>query len=63
MPYVKIEIFKGRAIEQKRLLISEMTRVISETLECPSSSVWIVIDEKDPGNWGLDGVLASDGKP
>lgn len=58
MPFIKIE---GGIInkEQKERLISEFTRVASETLCIPEDAFVVLIKENDMDNWGVGGKVLS----
>ena len=62
MPIINIAIAKGRSLDQKRTLVREISRVVSETLQVDGKKIWIRIDEFDPGNFAVDGQLMSDRK-
>jgi 4-oxalocrotonate tautomerase len=60
MPVVIIKMAKGRTIEQKRIVVREFTRIITETLEVGPEMVTILIDELERENIGKSGALLSD---
>lgn len=60
MPVVIIKMGKGRTIAQKRVIVREFTRVLTETLEVEPEMVTILIDELDRENIGKSGTLLSD---
>lgn len=35
MPILRLEMHPGRTLDQKRAFVSEVTRVVVETLSCP----------------------------
>lgn len=56
MPYVNVKIARtGATPEQKSLLISAITRALSEILGKDPASTIIVIDEIEPSDWGFAG--------
>lgn len=55
MPYISIETFEGKTVEQKKALIQEVTRAVTSTLNVPPESVWIVIKDVPRSNWGEKG--------
>ncbi len=61
MPVVIIKMAKGRTIEQKKILIREFTRTITETLGVTPDTVTIMIDELDRDNIGKSGKMLSEG--
>ena len=60
MPVAEIHLLEGRSLEQKRKLISEMTRVISESVDGKPEQVRIIIHEMPKAHFGIGGVLALD---
>ena len=48
MPIVMVNIKEGRTVEQKRAMVTGMTKVLCETMEVPQSSVRIIINEEIP---------------
>ena len=56
MPFIKLE---GGKIdkEKKEKLISELTRVASETLGIPEEAFTVLIKENEMDNWGLGGKV------
>ncbi|MHB1652040.1 MAG: 4-oxalocrotonate tautomerase DmpI [Desulfitobacteriaceae bacterium] len=56
MPFIKLEA--GRIDkEKKEKLISEFTRVASETLGIPEDAFIVLIKENEMDNWGLGGKV------
>ncbi|MFP7296787.1 2-hydroxymuconate tautomerase [Neobacillus niacini] len=55
MPFIQVNILKGRSPEKKELLIREVTNVVSEVLEAPVQSIRIMINELEPEHWGIAG--------
>jgi len=56
MPFIKLEAGKIDK-DKKEKLISEFTRVASETLGIPEEAFIILIKENDTDNWGLGGKV------
>lgn len=59
MPIVKIEIWKGRNEETKEILIRNVTKAVSESINCPPEKVIVIIEDSPKANWGIGGVQAS----
>jgi 4-oxalocrotonate tautomerase len=55
MPFIQINILKGRSPEKKEKLISEVTNIVANVLEAPVQSVRIMINELEPEHWGIAG--------
>jgi len=45
MPILRVEIFEGRSVEQKRQLVKGLTAETVRVLECGEASVNVIIDE------------------
>jgi len=60
MPILQVEMLKGRTLDQKRDMVSKVTDVISETLQCSREAVIIIIREMEPENLSKAGVLKTD---
>lgn len=60
MPVIKIDMFKGRSVEQKRELAKVLTEGYVQVCGGKPQSVWIVFEDVDKSNWSLGGELASD---
>ncbi|MDR7077308.1 4-oxalocrotonate tautomerase [Neobacillus niacini] len=55
MPFIQVNILKGRSPEKKERLIREMTDLVSEVLDAPVQSIRVMINELDPEHWGIAG--------
>ena len=60
MPIIRVEMFKGRSREQKRVLARELTAAFVRTAGGTASDMYVVITDVDKENWGLGGELACD---
>jgi 4-oxalocrotonate tautomerase len=56
MPFVHIDLVRGRDKALLRRLIEEVSRVVAETLDTPIDRVRVVVSEVDPDLWGIGGV-------
>jgi 4-oxalocrotonate tautomerase len=56
MPFVHIDLVRGRDKALLMRLIEEVSRVVAETLEVPIDRVRVVVSEVDPDLWGIGGV-------
>jgi 4-oxalocrotonate tautomerase len=61
MPVVIIKMAKGRTSEQKKVLIREFTKTITDTLGVEPGMVTIMIEELDRDNIGKSGKMLSEG--
>ncbi len=60
MPIVQVEILKGRTVEQKREMVTEVTNALVNTIGCSKESVSVIIREMEKENYGHAGQLAID---
>lgn len=60
MPVIKVDMFKGRSVEQKRELAKVLTDGYVQVCGGKPQSVWIVFEDVDKSNWSIGGELASD---
>lgn len=60
MPIIRLEMFAGRTIEQKREFVQVVTRESCRILACKPEDVNIVIDEVARERWATGGELWSD---
>jgi 4-oxalocrotonate tautomerase len=56
MPFVQINIIKGRSPQMKEELIKEVTNTVSNVLDAPIENVRVLINEMEPEHWGIAGV-------
>lgn len=62
MPIIRVEMYEGRTVEQKRELVATLTRESSRIPGCTPADIHVVIDEHSKQNWAIAGILASDKK-
>ncbi|MGJ7920860.1 2-hydroxymuconate tautomerase [Neobacillus sp. LXY-4] len=55
MPFIQINILKGRSPEKKESLIREVTATVADVLEAPVGSIRVMINELEPEHWGIAG--------
>lgn len=55
MPQVHVYMLTGRAPEQKRTLIAELTRVMVDIADADQDQVGVVLHEVEAENWGRGG--------
>jgi 4-oxalocrotonate tautomerase len=60
MPFVIVEMLKGRSFEQKRDLVKAITRAMEEHTGCEAHQLHVVIHETEKHNWGRGGILSSE---
>jgi 4-oxalocrotonate tautomerase len=63
MPIVRVEMFKGRSREQKRLLVRELTDTFVRVAGGKPDSVTIILHEVEKEDWGAAGALMADKYP
>lgn len=62
MPVVNIQMFEGRTLEQKRKLVSAVTKAITESLDISSERVRIFLHNGNKENYAHEGILECDRK-
>lgn len=62
MPVIQITMSQGRTVEQKRELVSVLTKETSRILNVSEESIRILMYEVSKENWGNAGVLGLDMK-
>ncbi|NQV45273.1 MAG: tautomerase family protein [Rhodospirillales bacterium] len=60
MPMIRVEMYEGRTIEQKRNLAKALTDSFIETCGGKPEQVQIVIQDISTDDWAAAGVLATD---
>jgi len=60
MPYVKIELLKGRSVEQKARIAQAVTDALVEHGGASASSVFVVFDDVERHDWAVGGTLLSE---
>jgi 4-oxalocrotonate tautomerase len=63
MPFVTIDIWEGRTVEQKRELIKAVTSAVTGVIGCPEEAVDVIIRDVPKGNWATGGKLHCDEMP
>ncbi|MGO4835317.1 2-hydroxymuconate tautomerase [Rhizobiaceae sp. 2RAB30] len=60
MPFVVVEMWEGRTVEQKRNLVKAITKAMVEEAACKPDHLHVVIHETPKDSWGRGGVLGID---
>lgn len=60
MPFVIVEFWEGRTVDQKRNLVKAITAAMVEQAGCKPEHLHVVIHETAKENWGRAGQLAID---
>jgi 4-oxalocrotonate tautomerase len=60
MPMIKVEMFPGRTVEQKRAFAKKVTEAFVETCGSTPDAVDIIFQEVRKEDWATAGKLASD---
>ncbi len=55
MPFIHVEIAKGRTEEQLKALGPAITRAVQEALDAPADKIRIRIQEYEPGRFFVGG--------
>jgi 4-oxalocrotonate tautomerase len=62
MPLIEIHLLEGRTDEQKKALLSSVTRAVQESIGAPVESIRVWVQEFAPTEYMIAGVLAADRK-
>lgn len=62
MPVIQITMSAGRTVDQKRELVSMLTKEAARILKTREESVRVLIYEVSAENWGNAGILGIDMK-
>lgn len=60
MPLIRVELFEGRTVEQKRALAAALTEATMRTLGTPADAIDVMFFDVPKHDWASAGVLASD---
>ena len=60
MPFIDINLWKGRSREQKKDLIKRVSREVAECIKCPLESVQVIVTEIDKRDWGVGGITGDE---
>lgn len=60
MPTLKVELFAGRTLDQKRALARELTDATVRALGVPATAVEVLFFDIERHDWAVGGVLCSD---
>ncbi len=60
MPTIRVDLFEGRTVEQKRAFVKAVTQVVVDTLGSSADSVDVIITDVAKHNWATAGKLWSD---
>lgn len=60
MPVVTVQLWTGRSLDEKRALVRAITDAMVEHAGARPDALHVILDEVDPQNWGLGGVIGPD---
>lgn len=60
MPTLRVEMFAGRTVQQKRALARELTDATVRALDVPASAVEVLFYDIERSDWAVGGTLCSD---
>lgn len=60
MPMIRVEMFRGRTVDQKRALAKALTEAFVQTCGGTPQSIHIVVEDIAKENWAIGGGLCSD---
>ena len=53
MPMIRVELHKGRTLEQKTACAKEIVRAVQQHLNAPPEATQVVFFDVDPSDWML----------
>lgn len=63
MPIIRVDMWEGRSLEQKRELVDVLSRETARITGCSVESIYVVIENVKKENWGAGGELCSEKYP
>lgn len=57
---IRVELFPGRTLEQKRTYVKAVTEMTADVLGCPPGAVSVIFVEVEREDWANGGVLETD---
>lgn len=60
MPLIRIDMFPGRTVDQKREMTEVFTKEICRIANCTPEDVNIIFTDVEKENWAFAGVLGID---
>lgn len=60
MPTIRVELFEGRSVEQKRALAKELTEACVRVLGGSADGIDVIFSDVARHDWATGGVLWSD---
>ena len=63
MPVIKVEMWEGRTIEQKKELVEVLSKETARISGCSVESVYVILEDVAKENWGAGGILCSEKYP
>jgi 4-oxalocrotonate tautomerase len=60
MPFLNIQLMKGRSLEQKRKLVASVTKAVCESIDSVPEKVRIVLSEMEADDCAVGGELIID---
>jgi 4-oxalocrotonate tautomerase len=60
MPTLRVEMFAGRTLEQKRALARELTEATVRALGVPATAVEVLFYDIERHDWAVAGTLCSE---
>lgn len=60
MPIIRVELWEGRDLVQKRRLARELTDTVARITGCDPATVRVLINDYSPEDWAVGGTLRVD---
>jgi 4-oxalocrotonate tautomerase len=62
MPLIEVHLLEGRTDDQKKALLSAITKAVQDSIGAPLDTIRVWIQEFSPKEYMASGVLAADRK-
>ncbi len=60
MPMIRVDLLKGRTVEQKREFAKMVTREAVKILKCPPEAVEVLFQDVSADDWIVGGQISDD---
>ena len=57
MPFIRIDLFEGRTLEQKKALAKEVTEAVVRNTGAPPSAVHVILNDMPAGTYFPHGAM------
>jgi 4-oxalocrotonate tautomerase len=60
MPIIRVEMWEGRDLEQKRRIARDLTDALTAIIDCDPQTVRVLINDYSKADWAVGGALQLD---